>query len=253
MLRDALRGYAPVRVRSGESGAKIYRFKQRGRRALYLKYGSGRLARQIAEEFVRLQWLNDHLPSARVVHFSADRKTAWMLTEALPGRSAYDILSTNAERHTETVRAIAGFMRRLHDLPLETCPFLSDHKIRMIHARRNIEAGTVDTSDFDEQRRGWTADRVWSELNTILPARFDRVVTHGDFSLDNVFIERGRVTGIIDAGRLGIADRYQDLAILWNNLAEFGAGLQRTFVTAYGVSRLDKRRLDFHLCLDELF
>jgi aminoglycoside 3'-phosphotransferase-1 len=94
---------------------------------------------------------------------------------------------------------------------------------------------------------------VWSELNTILPARFDRVVTHGDFSLDNVFIERGRVTGIIDAGRLGIADRYQDLAILWNNLAEFGAGLQRTFVTAYGVSRLDKRRLDFHLCLDELF
>lgn len=248
-----LRFYTPVKVTSGASGAKVYRLTRNGRRALYLKYGSGRIARQIAEEAVRLQWLNDHLPSPRALRFGGDRKSAWMLTEALPGRSAHDCLASNAGDLTEIVRAIARFMRRLHDLSAETCPFISDHKVRMMQARRNIESGIVDLSDFDEQRRGWTAGRVWAELIAIIPPRFDRVVTHGDFSLDNIFIHRGRVTGMIDAGRLGIADRYQDLAILWNNLAEFGAGLQRTFLIAYGVRRLDKRKLDFHLCLDELF
>lgn len=252
-LRAALDGYTPARVRSGESGAKVYRFTRMGRRSLYLKYAAGRVARHVMEEVVRLRWLNGHLPSPRLRCFGGGRSSAWMLTEALPGLPASECLSAQDGGRLETVRAIAGFMQRLHGLPVDSCPFLSDHTIRMAQARGNIEAGIVDAEDFDEQRRGWTADRVWSELNAIIPARFDRVVTHGDFSLDNIFIDRGRVTGMIDAGRLGIADRYQDLAILWNNLAEFGAGLQQAFLTEYGVRRLDRRRLEFHLCLDEFF
>lgn len=252
-LREALDGYLGTRVRSGESGARVYRLTRKGRRTLYLKQGAGRVARQVMGEVVRLQWLNDHLPSPRVRRFGGDGRSTWMLTEALSGRPAYECLAAGAGSRVETVRAIAGFMRRLHGLPVETCPFQGDHRIRMAQARSNIEAGVVDVEDFDEQRRGWTAERVWSELKAMIPARFERVVTHGDFSLDNIFIDRGRVTGMIDAGRLGVADRYQDVAILWNNLAEFGAGLQRVFLTEYGVRRLDRRRLDFHLCLDEFF
>lgn len=253
ILRETLAGYTPAKVDTGESGAKVYRFTRKGRRAVYLKSGSGRIARQILEEVVRLRWLNDHLPSPRVLRFGGDGRRAWMLTEALPGRPAYDCLAADAGKRMETVRAIAEFLRRLHGLPVESCPFLADHRIRMSQALRNVEAGVVDTSDFDEERRGWTADRVWRELSAIVPARFDRVVTHGDFSLDNIFLDRGRVTGMIDAGRLGIADRYQDLAILWNNLAEFGGGLQQTLLKEYGVPRLERRKLEFHLCLDELF
>lgn len=252
-LREALDGYVGTRVRSGESGARVYRLMREGRRTLYLKQGAGRVARQVMEEVVRLQWLNDHLPSPRVRRFGGDGGSAWILTEALPGRPADECLAAEGASRVETVRAMAGFMRRLHGLPVETCPFQADHRIRMAQARSNMEAGVVDVEDFDEQRRGWTAEKVWSELKAMIPARFERVVTHGDFSLGNIFIDRGRVTGMIDAGRLGVADRYQDVAILWNNLSESGAGLQRAFLTEYGVRRLDRRRLEFHLCLDEFF
>lgn len=204
MLEETLHGYTPSKVRSGESGAKVYRFTRDGCGTLYFKYGLGSIGRRIVEEVVRLHWLNEHLPPPRVRQFGGEGKSSRMLTAALPGRPAYDCLATNAGNRPETVRAIAAFMRRLHRLPVESCPFQSDHRFRMIQARRNVEAGIVDISDFDERRRGWTAERVWSELNAMIPARFDRVVTHGDFSLDNIFIDRGRVTGIIDAGRLGI-------------------------------------------------
>lgn len=79
------------------------------------------------------------------------------------------------------------------------------------------------------------------------------MVTHGDFSLDNLMIREGEVTGCIDVGRMGVADRYQDLAILWNSLGEFGPELQARLLEQYGVEEPDQRRLRFHLLLDELF
>jgi len=33
------------------------------------------------------------------------------------------------------------------------------------------------------------------------------VVTHGDLSLDNILLQEGKVVGVIDVARVGIADR----------------------------------------------
>ena len=85
------------------------------------------------------------------------------------------------------------------------------------------------------------------------PARFGRVVTHGDFSPGNVLVVDDAVTGCIDVGRVGLADPYQDLAILWANLEELGAGLGDRVLHAYGIASPDRDRLAFHLCLDEIF
>jgi aminoglycoside 3'-phosphotransferase I len=101
--------------------------------------------------------------------------------------------------------------------------------------------------------RGWSAEQVWNALAAMLPIAADRVVTHGDFSMGNLLFAEGRITGCIDVGRAGVADRYQDLAIFWQNLAEHGPGFQEQFLRAYGVDAVDPDRLRFHRCLDELF
>lgn len=90
-------------------------------------------------------------------------------------------------------------------------------------------------------------------MQALLPLSPDPVVTHGDYSLDNLLIQDGEVVGCIDAGRVGIADRYQDIAIVWNCLGEFGPESQEGFLRAYGIAGPDRRKLDFHLMLDELF
>jgi aminoglycoside 3'-phosphotransferase-1 len=61
------------------------------------------------------------------------------------------------------------------------------------------------------------------------------------------------VIGCVDAARVGIADRYQNLAILWNSLGEFAPALQGQLFEQYGIADPDRRKLQFHLMLDELF
>ena len=98
-----------------------------------------------------------------------------------------------------------------------------------------------------------TPEQVWEAMQRLLPLTPDSVVTHGDFSLDNLLIKDGEVIGCIDTGRVGIADRYQDLAILLNCLTEFDAALQERFLKQYGIDEPDQDKLQFHLLLDELF
>ncbi len=145
-------------------------------------------------------------------------------------------------------------MRQFHRIPASECPYNSDHAFRLSRARLRIDAGLVEVEDFDDQRQGWTAEQVWGELQGLLPLMpTDPVVTHGDFSLDNLFLSQGEVVGCIDVSRVGVADRYQDLSILWNCLGEFGPALQERFLSQYGLTHLEFSKLQFHLMLDELF
>ncbi|GKX58080.1 hypothetical protein SOASR031_03950 [Leminorella grimontii] len=76
--------------------------------------------------------------------------------------------------------------------------------------------------------------QVWKEMHTLLPFSPDPVVTHGDVSLDNLIFDKGILMGCIDVGRVGLADRYQDLAI---HPLELSRGIF-TFITETAFSKI---------------
>lgn len=253
-LLPEVEGYAWTRDIIGEAGSTVYRLHGKaGAPDLFLKHGKDAVADAITEEMVRLRWLFPHIAVPAVVQFLRTADEAWLLTTAIAGRTAYEVLKSDVAGRAALVDALAAFLRRLHAIPTSQCPFSSDHALRMGIARARIDAGLVDADDFDEERQGWTAEEVWEGLQRLLPLKVDPVVTHGDFSLDNLLVRDGQVVGCIDVGRTGIADRYQDLAILWNCLHEFGPALQARLFRQYGFSSPDRRKLQFHLMLDELF
>lgn len=252
-LAAAVEGMSWSRNLVGEAGATVHRLHAPGRPSLYLKHGRGDVAQDLIDEMVRLRWLARYTTVPALQGFVAIGDEAWLLMSALPGRTAYDLLEAEPDKQFEVVTLLAAHLRELHAIAIEDCPFNSAHSYRLAQARSRMEAGEVDESDFDDDHEGWTAAQVWDEMMGFLPIEADQVVTHGDFSLDNIMIEDGRVTGLIDLGRVGIADRYQDLAILWNCLDEFGEELQAHLLTAYGLAEPDMRKLDFHLALDEFF
>jgi aminoglycoside 3'-phosphotransferase-1 len=253
-MAAVLAEYAWARDTVGESGAAVYRLH--GKPAapeLFLKHGRDVVADDIGQEESRLRWLAQHVGAPTVVQFHSTHNEAWLLMTAMAGQSAYQLLTARPEMSVAVVDALAAFLRRLHAIPVSACPFNADHTLRLAVARARIDAGLVDEDDFDEVRDGWTAEQVWDAMQRLLPLVPDPVVTHGDYSLDNLFLRDGEMVGCIDAGRVGIADRYQDLAIMWNCLGEFDASLQQRFFTQYGIDTIDQRKLQFHLMLDELF
>lgn len=253
-LSEFLQGYSWTRNLIGESGGMVYRLQGKpDAPELYLKYGRDAVADEITDEMVRLRWLGRYVPVPAVVHFTGVPGEAWLLMTALPGETVYQSLEAGSVDRLALVDGVARFLRQLHAIPVSDCPFNSDHSYRLGLARERIDDGLVDEDDFDADRSGWTAEQVWQSLQRLLPLTPDPVVTHGDFSLDNLLICGGEVTGCIDAGRVGIADRYQDLAILWNSLGEFGRDLQDRLLVAYGLSDPDHCKLHFHMMLDELF
>lgn len=253
-MHAELAGYEWSRDTIGESGSAVHRLHAKADAPdLFLKHGRHAVADDIGHEMVRLRWLAPYMPVPAVKHFVRTHDEAWLLMTALPGRTAYEVMAARADAGPAVVDALAAFLRRLHAIPVNECPFNSDHAYRLASARARIDAGLVDEDDFDDERAGWTAGQVWEAMQSLLPLTPDPVVTHGDFSLDNLFIRDGEVAGCIDAGRVGIADRYQDLSIAWNCLGEFGAQLQQRFLAQYGITDVDQRKLQFHLMLDELF
>ena len=241
------------RDRVGEAGAVVHRLVAPGEPDLFLKVGRGEVADQVADEWARLRWLGRHMRAPRPLAFLAEDEGAWLLTTAAPGRTAWQVLDAEPARRGAVVRELAAGLRRLHAIRTDLCPFDSRAPVRLAAARARLEAGKVDTDDFGAEHAGWTAEAVWEEMLDLKPLAFHEVVTHGDFSLDNLLLdEAGRLTGLIDLGLVGVADPWQDLAILWCCLGEFEPALQAELLTAYGVA-CDERKLRFHLCLDEFF
>ena len=244
-------GYRWSRDLVGEAGATVHRLHAPGRPDLYLKHGAGDIADAVTDEMVRMRWLGGRLATPEVRGFVLDDAGAWLMMSAVPGRTAYQVLADESADPEPIVAALAEHLRALHNVPLADCPFNSSHTVRMARARGRIDAGLVDEGDFGDAHEGWTAERVWTKMLALLPLSPDPVITHGDYSLDNILIKDMRVSGMIDLDRVGIADRYQDLSILADSLDEFG--LRDHMFAAYGIDEPDARKVRFHLCLDEMF
>ena len=235
-------------VTIGCSGAGVWRLS--GSPAYFLKTVEG--GTELLDEAERLRWLRAQgLPAPEVVELGGDEESSWMVTTAVPGRSLAELGGDDRVWTAGQVNALAEITRALHALPVADCPFDRTLDVVVPQARSNAEAGLVDETDFDEHRLGSTALDLIKEVEATRPAHEDLVVCHGDLCTPNVLLDPESlvVTGLIDVGRLGVADRYNDLALAARSLGPAHAG---QFFEAYG-EEPDPERLEFYQLLDEFF
>lgn len=250
-LRKALSGFAWQRQTIGASDAGVYRLDRAGAPPLFLKTEvTGRFA-EVPDEMARLAWLGRQaIPCPEVIAFETHADRHWLLIGAIDGA---DLVSGQAAPET-AVAVMAAALRDLHALDVGACPF--DHRLdrRIPLIRRRVEAGIVDADDFDDERLGQTARSAFDELLATRPATEDLVVTHGDACMPNFMAKGGRFTGFIDCGRLGVADRHQDLALAcWSIEHNCGVAWVAPFLAAYGLPDASLARLAYYRLLDEFF
>lgn len=248
--RERLDGYAWAPATDGCSDAGVFRLERACSPTLYAKTEVPGPHAELRDEAARLRWLASHgLPCPRVLDLAAEAEHDWLLMTALPGTN----LAASALDPAHIVDIVAMALRSLHALDVASCPF--DHRldIRIAHARSRAEAGLVDEDDLDDERHGCTPDELVRLLVAQQPASEDLVVTHGDACLPNFMIDGERFTGFIDGGRLGIADRWQDLALATRSIGgNLGEEWAAAFLVRYGV-REDPARNAYYRLLDEFF
>ncbi len=241
-LREDVAGYELAATSLGEA-AETYRLTARGRPTRYLK-----IANDLEREYARLQWAAGRLPAPRVLAFASEAGRAYLLLDELPGTPVE--LATELAV-AERVAHLAKTMRSLHGSPVTECPFDMRIRERLLDAEANIRTGEVDESDFDADRAGRSATSILDELRAWPPFQEDLVLTHGDFTPANILIQP---TGLLDLGRLGVADRYQDIALALRHVEDdFGPAWREPFARSYGIADIDESKLAFFRLLDELF
>lgn len=207
----------------------------------------------LTAEARRLRWACAFAPVPHVLDEGADETGTWLLTAGLPGDSA--VADRWVADPATAVRAIGEGLRALHEkLPVDDCPFRWTAEDRLARVRALAADGGIDPQDWHEEHRSRveTVERALELLSDIPPGD-DPVVCHGDPCAPNTLISAdGRWSAHVDLGRLGVSDRWADLAVAaWSTEWNYGPGWQKPLLDAYGIEA-DPHRIAYYRLLWDL-
>ena len=213
--------------------------------------GAGGWEPSLESERARLEWAKDRLPVALVVDAGSTDRVDWLVLAGLPGLDA-TVHPLRQEPET-LVPILARALCAFHETPVDDCPFDFRLDAALALAERRVRDGlVVPETDFHTEHGHLTPELALEELRTRRPAEEDVVLCHGDDCLPNVLIdEQHSVTGYLDLGELGIADRWWDLAVATGSVTwNLGPGWEDLFLEAYGVELDPERSAYYRLMYD---
>ncbi len=223
-----------------------------------------KISRSSEHEKLLLGWLANKLPVPKVIEAATHDGYSFLLMSKIPGEMA---CSDNSLQSVEdTVTALATGLKLLWRTDIANCPCKNTVVEKLIQAKYNIENGFVDMDDFNPETfttEGFKGvPDLYDYLDKNRPVE-DLVFSHGDFCLPNVFVSGNAITGFLDWGNGGVADRWQDIALcvrsLRSNYMEY-AGCDEHAYQKYEAMlfrELDiepnEDKIRYFILLDELF
>lgn len=212
----------------------------------YVKLQPVNLPESLELQANKLNWLRNKLPVPAVLDYGVVDKYEYLVTMELPGVEASHELCR--ERPEDTVRLVAHGLRRIHAIPIAGCPF--DHSIErlMIRIQSNVDNGLIDTAELLNTFAEASMEKLLHEVKRFgAGLQEDLVFTHGDYSMPNIMLADGAVSGFLDLGNCGVADRYYDLAVAEKSIVRnFGADYVPLFFEHYGERDIDWARIRFY-------
>lgn len=245
-----------VRNCIGKSGAGVYHY---GDMVLKVQKNS----REAENEVQMLRWLKDKIPVPDIIEHICENGYSYILTNKCTGKMACD--SYFMMRPKLQVELLAETLHSLWEIPINDCPSQFTLKKRLEMAELNIVHNRIDIGDAEQDTFGPKGFRdpeallYWLQENQ---PEEQEVLSHGDYCLPNIFLSENSVTGIIDLGRSGVSDPWQDIALCYRSLNHNYNGIYdgksytgykpEMLFDALGI-QADTERIRYYILLDELF
>lgn len=263
-LAARLSGYACTKDQIGCSTASVFRYDRDGE-VFYLKIAE--ISDGTRREHDLLVWLKNRIPVPDVVYYAEQNGYSFLLMTKVNGFMTCDCPRDDVgdgekdkvhEPIIDVVKLLADALLMMQEVDILECPFNNMLDTKLKTALYNIEHDLVNMDDFKNSNDFDTPMELYQWLVENRPPE-DICFNHGDFCLPNIFIDGKTVTGFIDVGNGGIADKWQDIALcvrsLGYNLRHTEQQLQEYIDLLFehlGI-RPDEVKIRYYTLLDELF
>ena len=214
-------------------------------------------------ELRMIKWLQRKLPVPRILHEERADNTQFLLMSRILGQMSCD--ESYMDRESVLIELLAQGLKMLWSVDITDCPYSNSLEQKLRQARGRVEQGLCDMENVQEDTYGENGFRDPSDLLSWLEThkpQEDLVLAHGDYCLPNVFLQDDKISGFIDLGRCGIADRYQDIALCYRSLLNnYQGAYGGKAYSAFHPERLfealeikpDWEKVRYYILLDELF
>lgn len=214
---------------------------------------------ETVNEIKMMKWLRNIVPVPELIAAETENGTSFILMSKVKGKMLCD------EAFTKSPEKLLSFLtdglKMLWSTDIKNCPCNNTLDFRLSAARYNVENGLVDIDNTEPETFGENGFKspeellIWLENNK---PKEELSLTHGDFSLQNIFAENDKISGFIDLGKAGIADKWQDIAICYRGLKHILNSNQNCKIhpdmlfEKLGIEK-DETKLKYYILLDELF
>lgn len=213
-LKKLIEKYRCVKDTEGMSPAKVYKLVGENEN-LYLKMTDSRYkgtTYDVEREKDMMLWLEGKLPVPKVLHF--ERHDGW--SNLLMSEADGVLCSEEYEDEQSPEKIIelyAECIRLFHSIDISDCPYTNslDSRLAELDYLLNNDLADVDCENWEEDTPFKDPRELYDFLKTEKPEE-ELVFSHGDLGDSNIFVKDGKVSGFIDLGRSGRADKWYDIA-----------------------------------------
>ena len=209
-----------------------------------------------------MRWLEGKLPAPRVIHFETDGEQEYLLMTRIQGKMACD--QSYLEQPERLLSLLAEALQMLWGVDYAGCPQSRSLDEELAHARYSLENGLVDFSRCEPETFGpggfKSPEALLSWLEENKPP-LEPSFSHGDCCLPNIFFSGSKVSGFIDLGDAGVADKWRDLSLCFRSLKHNTNGFYGHVIPGFRPEKLfdylgvtpDWDKMRYYLLLDEFF
>ena len=217
----------------------------------------------VKNEKLMMSWLKNKISVPEIIFDCSENGFDYLLMSKISGKMSCDDEFMNDPCFLVSVLSEA--MKSLWNVDISDCPVKNDLDTVLSDAQYRVEHGLVDVDDAEPETFGKNGFRDPEELLGWLcnnKPEEDFVLSHGDFCLPNIFIDNDRFSGFVDIGRMGVSDKYQDIALCYRSLRHnfdgfyggniYGGYDEKMLFDALGIDP-DFDKIRYYILLDELF
>ena len=223
-------------------------------------------SRETDNEYSAVNRLGNSIPIPSIPVYCKQDGFAYTLMTKVEGEM---LCSKENMAHPEAViKMAAQGLKMLWETDVNEWPSATASRLdeRLKAAEFKVVNGLVDVDDAEPGTFGPDGFKNPEELLEWLKCSRpdeDIVLTHGDYCLPNIFVKDGRISGFIDLGKMGPADRWQDIALAIRSLEHNFSGKYtdgkkiydfkpQMLLNELGIAR-DEQKFRYYILLDELF